>query len=258
MPSLTPWNPVLLTLASSNPHFSCGAAPTSPTAQLEKAKSLCRGNHTSSRSTRPGPQTRMPLSPRWCHPSNLPHIGMAAHERCPFLEAPRSKQNRGCSLSHARVTCTYAFGPNPWLGTHIACYFPEISHNPNFESKVLYHEFRTNFAPVLHAFNTNFAMLLHNSRKRSSLAGAVTPAPSTRRGASSLAPPQHHHKGFAKHADSSSRSHPASQSGPEATDESEPEPGLDRQIHVISMPNCGTGDTGCNGLQFDKLCVSPH
>ena len=62
MPSLTPWNPVLPTPKSSNPHSSQGAAPTSPTSQSEKAKSFTGGDPTSSRSARPGPPTQMPLS----------------------------------------------------------------------------------------------------------------------------------------------------------------------------------------------------
>ena len=69
---------------------------------------------------------------------------------------------------------------------------------------------------------------------------------------------QHLEKGSAQQADSSSRSHPATQFGPEPRAESKPVPGLDRQIHVIPMPNRGTGDKGHNGPLFDRLSVCPH
>ena len=63
-----------------------------------------------------------PLCPQWCHPTNLPRNGMAAHQRCPCLEAPEASKI-GCGPSHARVMCRYAFGVHTWLRAHIACHF---------------------------------------------------------------------------------------------------------------------------------------
>ena len=155
MPSLTPWNPVSLAPVSSTPHSSCGAAPTSLTSQSGKSKSFSGGNPTSSRCARSDPPTRMPLS-------DLPSV-VSPHQPAPQRHGssstqprpvgPRSKQNRGRGLSHACATRRYAFGLHTWLGKHIACHFlanfAQISHNVNFESNVLYHEFHTNFKPIL-------------------------------------------------------------------------------------------------------------
>ena len=80
---------------------------------------------------------------------------------------PRSKQNWGRGLSHVRVTCMNPFGVRTSLLAHIACHLC------------------SNLARISGNFHIDFTWLLHTSHKRSSITRALTPAPSTLRGASS-------------------------------------------------------------------------
>ena len=116
----------------------------------------------------------------------------------------------------------------------------------------------TNWKEVSHEFHTNFTWLLHNSHRRTSVAKALTPSPSTVRRRFKPHSQQHPEKGRLQQARSCSLSHPVSDSGPEPPAKFEPQPRRDCQMHVIPMPNCGTRETGYNRLQFERLFVCPH
>ena len=116
---------------------------------------------------------RCPLSPCRCHPTYPPSHNMAAHERCPCLEAPvarkigavvyhmpvgRAGMPLGCIL-HSVKTLHAIFAKF----SHKFCTKGvRISHHPCFGYNDVFHDFRNIFAQILREFRTNFTQNSHS------------------------------------------------------------------------------------------------
>ena len=145
MPSLTPWNPVLLTPASSTPIPPAEQPPHGPPPSRGRPRHFLAVTLPAR-----GPPTQMSLFalPLVASPHQPAPLRHSSSSTLSLRGGPRSIQIGGCGSSHARVTCRYAFGLHTRLRTHNACHFranfARISHHLIFKSNVLYHEFGTN------------------------------------------------------------------------------------------------------------------